>query len=83
MESAAALSDERSRTAARFVVQALKLFEKRHRHRVEAAQDDSRRLAKLIFIGSLPLAWTRDQAMKFFTVEMLIRDIARIIEEPI
>ncbi len=83
MESAAALNDELSRTDAHFVEQALMLFEKRHRRRVEAAQDNSRGLAKLIFIENLPLAWTRDQAMKFFTVEMLIKDIARSIDEPI
>ncbi len=83
MESAAALNDELSRTDAQFVEKALDLFEKRHRRRVEAAQDNSRGLARLIFIENVPLAWTRDQAMKFFTVEMLIKDIARSIDEPI
>jgi 2-polyprenyl-6-methoxyphenol hydroxylase-like FAD-dependent oxidoreductase len=83
MESAAALSDELSRTNGRFVEQALDLYEKRHRKRVEAAQNDSRILARTVFVESLPLAWARNEVMKFMPVEMLIKDITRMIDEPI
>ena len=83
MESAAALSDELSRTNAKRVEQALELYEKRHRHRVEQAQKNSRDLARIMFVESKPVDWLREQLLKFYSVEDLIRSIARIMEEPI
>jgi 2-polyprenyl-6-methoxyphenol hydroxylase-like FAD-dependent oxidoreductase len=83
MESAAALNDELSRTNAAFVEQALDLYEKRHRKRVEAAQDSSRQLGQMMFIDSLPLAWGRDQLVKFYSIEMLIKSIGTMMDEPI
>ncbi|MCA9908486.1 MAG: FAD-dependent monooxygenase [Anaerolineae bacterium] len=83
MESAAALSDELSRTDAKRVEQALDLYEKRHRKRVESAQESSRQLGKMMFIKSSPLAWERNQLLKFYTVEELVRSIAKIADEPI
>jgi FAD-dependent urate hydroxylase len=83
MESAAALSDELSRTGAQRVEQALDLYEKRHRKRVEAAQESSRHLGKMMFVKSSPLAWERNQLLKFYTVEELFRQIAKIADEPI
>jgi len=83
MESAAALSDELSRTNAERVEQALDLYEKRHRWRVEKAQNNSRQLARLIFVKSKPVDWFRKQLIKFYSVEDFIRSIARIMEEPI
>lgn len=83
MESAAALSDELSRTNAERVEQALDLYEKRHRQRVEEAQKNSRELARIMFVQSKPVDWLREQLLKFYSVENLIRSIARIMEEPI
>ncbi len=83
MESAAALSDELSRINAERVEQALDLYEKRHRRRVEEAQKNSRELARIMFVQSKPIDWLREQLLKFYSVEDLIRSIARIMEEPI
>ena len=83
MESAAALSDELSRTNAERVEQALDLYEKRHRWRVEEAQNKSRNLARLMFVKSKPMDWLRKQLIKFYSVEDFIRSIDRIMEEPI
>jgi 2-polyprenyl-6-methoxyphenol hydroxylase-like FAD-dependent oxidoreductase len=62
---------------------ALALHEKRRRKRVEAAQDDSRHLGSMMFIDSLPLAWGRDQLLKFYSLEMLAKQIAKSLDEPI
>ena len=83
MESAAVLDDELSRTNAAFVEGALDLFEKRRRRRAEAAQTESRRLGKMMFVDSLPLAWGRDQLVKFYSLEMLIKSIGTMMAEPI
>jgi 2-polyprenyl-6-methoxyphenol hydroxylase-like FAD-dependent oxidoreductase len=83
MESAAALSDELSRTNAKRVEQALDLYEKRHRRRVEDAQKNSRELARIMFVRSKPVDWLREKLLKFYSVEDLIRSIARIMEGPI
>ncbi len=54
MDSAAALSDELSRADNAHMGYALSLYEKRQRHRVEKAQNNSRFLARLMFINSRP-----------------------------
>jgi len=83
MESAAVLADELSRTDARWIGNALGYYEKRRKARVEAAQGDSRHLAKMMFVDSTPLAWTRDQMLKFYSLEQLVKQIAKIFDEPI
>jgi FAD-dependent urate hydroxylase len=83
MESAAVLADELDRTDAHYLPNALSLYEKRRRKRAEAAQDDSRKIAKLMFVESLPLAWGRDQLMKMYSLEMLAGQIAKSLDEPI
>jgi FAD-dependent urate hydroxylase len=83
MESAAVLADELDRTDAKFLPKALALYEKRRRKRAEAAQDDSRHLGSMMFVDSLPLAWGRDQLLKFYSLEMLAKQIAKSLDEPI
>ena len=83
LESAAALNDELSRTDAGRVEQALRLYEKRHRQRVEAAQKSSRQMGKMMFVQSPLLAWGRDQLLRFYTVEQLVSTVADIADEPI
>lgn len=83
LESAAVLNEELSRTDARFLPRALQYYEKRRKRRAEAFQDDSRKLASMMMLDSLPMAWGRDQLMRFYTLEMLAKNIAKSLDEPI
>ncbi|MGH8011429.1 MAG: FAD-dependent monooxygenase [Candidatus Binataceae bacterium] len=80
MLSAAALADELSRADAAHVEYALRLFERRNRKKVEAAQDTSRRLARIMMIDSLPMAWGRDQLVKLYTFDRALKDAVDLIE---
>jgi FAD-dependent urate hydroxylase len=83
MESAAVLNDELSRTDNRFLEQALALYVKRRKRRVERIQRDSRKLARMMFISWTPLAAVRNFALRFYSLEMLARNIARSFDAPI
>lgn len=83
MESAAVLADELSRTDARYAEHALALYVKRRRRRVEAIQDDSRRLARLMFVSSAPIAAIRNHVSAYMSLEMAMGAITRAFEEPI
>jgi 2-polyprenyl-6-methoxyphenol hydroxylase-like FAD-dependent oxidoreductase len=83
MESAAVLGDELSRAGAHDIPLALTFFEKRRRARVEAAQNDSRKLSKLMFMKSRPLVWARNQAIRFAKLESLGSAIVKMLGEPI
>ena len=82
MESAAVLADELLRVEAHTVERALRLFEKRHRQRVQTAQQESRNLAKVMFVSSSPLAWARDELMKHYPVEQFVSGIMKSLDEP-
>lgn len=83
LESAAVLADELLRVEAPTVERALRLFELRHRKRVESIQSASRTLAKASLIESSPLAWARDELMKHYSVENLVKSIMKSLDEPI
>ena len=83
MESAAVLADELSRTDVRFLEQALSLYVKRRRHRVERIQDDSRSLGRSMFVKSATVAHIRDLATRFYSIERLAGSIAQAFDEPI
>lgn len=83
LESAAVLDDELGRTDARFLPGALAHYEKRRKHRAETFQEDSRRLASMMMIDSVPLSWGRDQLMKFYTLDMLAKNIVQSLADPI
>ncbi len=83
MESAAVLADELSRTDTHFVEHALSLYVKRRRDRLERIQDDSRRLARTMFVKSPSIAHIRDLATKFYSLEGLAGSIAKAFDEPI
>jgi len=83
LESAAVMADELSRTDAKFLPNSLSLYEKRRKHRAEAAQDDSRKLAAWMTTNSHALAWTRDHFMKVASVESLAGSIAKSLADPI
>lgn len=83
MESAAVLADELSRSDAAHLAQVLGFYETRRRKRVIGAQDDSRKMAHMMFIESAPLAWGRNMALKFYSLEELVKQIAKTFEQPI
>jgi 2-polyprenyl-6-methoxyphenol hydroxylase-like FAD-dependent oxidoreductase len=83
MESAAVLADELSRTNTQFLEHALALYVKRRQHRVESTQNDSRHLAKMMFIKSATVSHIRDVATKFYSLEQLAGSIAKAFDEPI
>ncbi|MEZ5395012.1 MAG: FAD-dependent monooxygenase [Bryobacterales bacterium] len=83
MESAAVLADELSRTDTRFLPHALSLYVKRRKSRVESIQDDSRRLARAMFVKSATIAHIRDLATKFYSLESLAGSMAEAFDEPI
>jgi len=80
MLSAASLADELSRTDAAHVDYALRLYVRRNKQRVEAAQDNSRKLARMMLIESAPLAWGRDQLLRFYTLDQALKEIVEIME---
>jgi 2-polyprenyl-6-methoxyphenol hydroxylase-like FAD-dependent oxidoreductase len=83
LESAAVLADELLRVEAKTAERALRLYELRHRKRVEAIQSASRNLAKVALVGSTPLAWARDELMKHYSLENLVKSIMKSLDEPI
>lgn len=83
MESAAVLADELGRTDARGMALALQHYEARRRKRAEGAQTASRRIAGLMFVKSTPVAWGRDQLMKFYSIEEFAKEIEKSLSEPI
>lgn len=40
-------------------------------------------MGKWMFVASQPMAWARNRLLRFYTVERLVKDIAKIMEEPI
>ena len=83
MESAAVLADELGRTDAKGIALALKHYETRRRKRAEGAQTASRRIASMMFVSSVPVAWGRDQLMKFYSIEEFAKEIEKSMAEPI
>lgn len=83
LESAAVLADELSRTDVQFLDHALSLYVKRRKRRVESIQDDSRKLARLMFVSSAPVSAIRNFASRFMTLEMAMGSITRAFDEPI
>jgi 2-polyprenyl-6-methoxyphenol hydroxylase-like FAD-dependent oxidoreductase len=83
MESAAVLADELGRTDAKSLPLALQHYELRRRKRAEGAQTVSRRIASLMFVKSTPVAWGRDQLMKFYSIEEFAKEIEKSLAEPL
>ncbi|MFV1363325.1 NAD(P)/FAD-dependent oxidoreductase [Mycolicibacterium elephantis] len=59
----------------------LRTYERTQRPRVEAAQDNSRQLASLMFRRSRLLAMAREVAMRFVSVERALRPIQRLLQD--
>ncbi|HWB85764.1 MAG TPA: NAD(P)/FAD-dependent oxidoreductase [Bryobacteraceae bacterium] len=82
LESAAVLADELSRADAASIPLALDLYQKRERARVERIQEDSRKLARLAFVRSSWKTALRNRLLRFYTIEMFSKNIARSLQEP-
>ncbi len=80
MDSASALVDELSRTDKNHLEYGLKLYIKRQKDRVETAQEDSRKLGKLMFLKSNIIAGIRDYAIRFYSIKQLAKNISKTIE---
>ena len=83
MESAAVLNDVLSRTNAYYLPETLKLFVARRQQRVENAQRDSRRLAKLAFVTPPLMAWIRNFYTKRASTKKLLGSIVNSFDVPI
>ncbi|MGA9748385.1 MAG: FAD-dependent monooxygenase [Nocardioides sp.] len=83
LESAAVLADELTRTDSAFLPNALALYERRRRARVEAAQTQSRRLAHLMFLRSTRLASLRNRGLRHASMEMMVGPLIKQLREPI
>ena len=79
MDSAAALVDELSRTDKKHIGYGLDLYIKRQKQRVEIAQQDSRYLGRMMFIENPLYARVRNYLVRFYTVNMLVKNISKII----
>lgn len=83
MESAAVLNDELSRVGPAQIPRAIDLFLQRRRPRVDALQQASRRLARVMFARSSLVAWGRNQAVRRLPERQLLGDLARWFDRPI
>lgn len=83
LESAAVLADELSRADSTYLTNALDLYVKRRRGRVEAAQDQSRRLARVMFLRSRPLAFLRDRLLRLSSMERMVGPLIKDLRKPI
>lgn len=83
LESAAVLADELSRADERHLVGPLAHYEKRRKQRAEKFQKISRQLMHMMEIESAPLAWGRNEMLKFFSLDMLVKQIAQGLADPI
>lgn len=75
MKSAAVLADELGRADARSIPQALALWEQRVRRRVEANQDNSRTLARMMFVRSRATAGVRNAVLRRYPVEKVAAEV--------
>lgn len=83
LESAAVLADELSRTDPTYLPNALQLYQRRRRARAEAAQTQSRRLARLMFLNSPRLASLRNRGLRFASMEQMVGPLIKDLREPI
>ncbi|MCW9705727.1 FAD-dependent oxidoreductase [Fodinibius salsisoli] len=80
MDSAAALADELSRAHKQHLPYALNLYTQRQKQRVETAQADSRKLAKMIFMKSPVLSKIRNRLLPFYSLQQILSDLSNVME---
>lgn len=83
MESAAVLNDVLSRTNKTTIGKAIEFYTKRRKKRVEEAQQDSRQLAKLMFVESKWRVVVRNTVTQYMTVKSLLNSIMKDFDAPI
>ena len=83
MESAAVLADELTRVNDKTIPMAINYFIQRRRKRVDHIQAECRQIAKMMFIESTPLAFTRNEFLKFYSQEQLFKTFTKTMEEAI
>ena len=83
LESAAVLADELSRSDAAHLPNALALYVKRRCPRVLAAQDQSRWLARAVFMRSPLLVSLRNRALRHVSLRRMVGPIYRQLTTPI
>jgi 2-polyprenyl-6-methoxyphenol hydroxylase-like FAD-dependent oxidoreductase len=82
IRSAAALADELSKVDAAHVPLALERYVKRCRRIVETNQSDSRKAARLVFVGSKAVGWGRDQLIKHYPAKRMLKQIVSSMRQP-
>ena len=83
MRAAAALADELWRADAATIPLAFELYEKRCRKTIEANQNDSRNLARVMFVRQPVLAWARDQIARRYPAERMLGQIIKSMHQPV
>ena len=81
LESALALTKELTRTDVKDIPEALGRYEDRQRPRVEAAQDNSRLLARLVFRRNRLVATLRDLIMARVSAKVALGPIHKLLAE--
>lgn len=83
MESAAVLADELMRVDNYHLEWALSIYQKRRQPRVDAAQEDSRSLAKNMFVKSFFSSHVRNYLLQRYSLKSLSESIQKFFEAPI
>jgi 2-polyprenyl-6-methoxyphenol hydroxylase-like FAD-dependent oxidoreductase len=81
MESASVLAPHLLDAGPENVAEALLAYERTQRPRVEAAQDNSRQLAKLMFRRSHALAVIRDLAVRLVPLSTVLQPIRKLLDD--
>lgn len=81
MESAGVLARALAGVSRESVADALLDYERRQRPRIEAAQDSSRQLARLMFRRNAALAMLRDLAVRVIPLSVVLKPIRKLLDE--
>jgi 2-polyprenyl-6-methoxyphenol hydroxylase-like FAD-dependent oxidoreductase len=81
MESAGVLARTLAGAPRESVADALRDYERRQRPRIEAAQDSSRQLARLMFRRNAALATIRDLAVRAIPLGVVLKPIRKLLDE--
>jgi len=83
MRSAAALAEELSRADAQLVPLALELYAKRAQKVIRGNQEDSRKLARAMFVSNRMAAWGRDEILRHYPVTRIVGQIVDAMHAPV
>lgn len=83
MESAAVLADELLRADARYLPNALKLYEERRRKKIERLQNASQQMIRLPLLHNPVLVAARNAALRRLPERVVAGDAGQLLERPI